>query len=151
LILLSFMTLNRMQTIETLRDDAPGEWGKLLGLDRAPEVRTLRDKVQVMSHTGKPKEWSASLSQRWMGEADAKDESASSANVLCIDGHVRVYHGQQTQLPKHYVAREKLCLRATVDYWVNAMDGQPFMVINQVVDPGLIRSIEEEILPLPSP
>jgi hypothetical protein len=71
----------------------------------------------------------------------------STANVLCIDGHVRVYHGQHTQLPKHYVAREKLCLRATVDYWVNALDGQPFMVINQVVDPGLIRSIEEEILP----
>lgn len=148
LMLLAFMALNRMQTIETLRNDAPGEWGKLLGLDRVPEVRTLRDKVHIMSYTGKPEEWSASLSQRWMGQTDAKDASASSANVLCIDGHVRVYHGQQTQLPKHYVARDKLCLRATVDYWVNSLDGQPFMVINQVVDPGLIRSIEEEILPL---
>jgi len=146
LLLLAFMALNRMQCLETLRNDAPGEWGKLLGLDRAPEVRTLREKVQIMSHTGKPEEWSARLGQRWMGQADGMDTSA--ANVLCIDGHVRVYHGQQTQLPKHYVAREKLCLRATVDYWVNALDGQPFMVINQVVDPGLIRSIEEEILPL---
>jgi len=146
LMLLAFMALNRMQSIEALRDDAPGEWGKLLGLDRVPEVRTLREKVQIMSHTGKPEEWSARLGQRWMGQADGMDTSA--ANVLCIDGHVRVYHGQQTQLPRHYVAREKLCLRATVDYWVNALDGQPFMVINQVVDPGLIRSIEEEILPL---
>jgi hypothetical protein len=146
LMLLAFMALNRMQSLETLRNDAPGEWGKLLGLDRVPEVRTLREKVQIMSHTGKPEEWSACLGQRWMGQADGVDTGA--ANVLCIDGHVRVYHGQQTQLPKHYVAREKLCLRATVDYWVNALDGQPFMVINQVVDPGLIRSIEEEILPL---
>jgi hypothetical protein len=141
LMLLAFMALSRMETIETLRDCAPGEWGKLLGLDRAPEVRTLRNKVREMSHTGKPEEWSASLCQRWM------DAAPEQADVLCIDGHVRVYHGQQTQLPKHYVAREKLCLRATVDYWVNALDGQPFMVINQVVDPGLIRSIEEEILP----
>jgi len=146
LMLLAFMALNRLQSIEALRNDAPGEWGKLLGLDRVPEVRTLREKVQIMSHTGKPEEWSARLGQRWMGQADGVDSCA--ANVLCIDGHVRVYHGQQTQLPKHYVAREKLCLRATVDYWVNALDGQPFMVINQVVDPGLIRSIEEEILPL---
>lgn len=146
LMLLAFMALNRMQSLETLRNDAPGEWGKLLGLDRVPEVRTLREKVQIMSHTGKPEEWSARLGQRWMGQADGMDTSA--ANVLCIDGHVRVYHGQQTPLPKHYVAREKLCLRATVDYWVNALDGQPFMVINQVVDPGLIRSIEEDILPL---
>ena len=53
LMLLAFMALNRMQTIETLRNDAPGEWGKLLGLDRVPEVRTLRDKVHIMSHTGK--------------------------------------------------------------------------------------------------
>lgn len=69
------------------------------------------------------------------------------ANTLYIDGHVRVYYGQQMRLPKHYVAREKLCLRATVDYWVNAMDGQPFMVINQVVGPRLIHVIEDEILP----
>ncbi len=141
LLLLAFMALSRMETIEALRDDAPGEWGKLLGLDRAPEVRTLRNKMHQMSHGGKPEEWSATLCQRWM------DAAPDEADVLCIDGHVRVYHGQQTALPKHYVAREKLCLRATVDYWVNALDGQPFMVINQVVDPGLIRSIEEDILP----
>ncbi|MFZ4539949.1 putative transposase [Propionivibrio sp.] len=141
LMLLAFMALCRMQSIEVLRNCAPGEWGKLLGLDRAPEVRTLRKKIHLMSAVGHPLEWSAALCQRWM------EGAPEQAHVLYIDGHVRVYHGQQTRLPKHYVAREKLCLRATVDYWVNAMDGQPFMVINQVVDPGLIRSIEEEILP----
>jgi hypothetical protein len=67
--------------------------------------------------------------------------------VLYIDGHVRVYHGSQTQLPRHYVARQRLCLRATTDYWVNAMDGQPFFVVNQVVDPGLIQVIEQKIVP----
>jgi hypothetical protein len=46
------------------------------------------------------------------------------AAVLYVDGHVRVYHGSQTPLPKHFV-RERLCLRATADYWVNAMGGQP--------------------------
>jgi hypothetical protein len=45
------------------------------------------------------------------------------------------------------VARERLCLRATTDYWVNAMDGQPFFVVNQAVDPGLIQVIEQEIVP----
>ena len=55
------------------------------------------------------------------------------AGVLYIDGHVRVYNGNQTQLPRHHVARQKLCLRATTDYWVNAMDGQPFMVVNKVI------------------
>ncbi len=69
------------------------------------------------------------------------------AGTLYIDGHVRVYHGQQTRLPKHYVARQKLCLRATTDYWINAMDGQPFFLVNQAIDPGLIKVIEQDIVP----
>lgn len=141
LILLAFMVLCRMETVEELRDHAPGEWGRLLGLDRAPEVRTLRGKIHEISQNGNPKEWSAFLCQRWM------ESGPEQAAALYIDGHVRVYHGEQTALPKHYVAREKLCLRATVDYWVNAMDGQPFIVFNQVVDHGLIKAIEEDILP----
>lgn len=141
LLLLAFMALARLQSIEALRYRAPGEWGRLLGLDRVPEVRTLRQKVQALSSAGEPEQWSAALCQRWM------DERPEQAAVLYIDGHVRVYHGEQTLLPKHYVARERLCLRASVDYWVNAMDGQPFMVVHQVVDPGLIQTIEGEILP----
>ena len=39
-LLLAFMALSRIKTIESLRYCAPGEWGKLLGLDRIPEVRT---------------------------------------------------------------------------------------------------------------
>ncbi|MDD4943541.1 MAG: hypothetical protein PHQ13_08405, partial [Rhodoferax sp.] len=41
LLLLALMALARMPSIESLRYKAPGEWGKLLGLDRIPEVRTL--------------------------------------------------------------------------------------------------------------
>jgi transposase-like protein len=140
MLLLAFMALARLPSIESLRHEAPGEWGRLLGLDRAPEVRTLRRKVRELSHTGAPEQWSAALCQRWMAE------TPQDAGVLYVDGHVRVYHGDQTRLPKHYVARERLCLRASVDYWVNAMDGQPFMVVNQVVDAGLIHVIEQEIL-----
>jgi hypothetical protein len=50
-------------------------------------------------------------------------------------------------LPKHYVARERLCLSATVDYWVNAMDGRPFFVVSQAVDPGLLQVLERDIVP----
>lgn len=38
-------------------------------------------------------------------------------------------------------------LRATTDYWVNAMDGQPFFVINKEIDPGLLQVLETEIVP----
>ena len=135
------MALTRLEYIESLRYWAPGEWGKLLGLDRIPEARTLRNKVQLLSCDNQAKDWSAELCRYWM------ELVPEQAGVLYIDGHVRVYNGHQTQLPRHHVARQKLCLRATTDYWVNAMDGQPFMVVNKAVDPGLIKAIENDILP----
>jgi len=140
-VLLAFMALCRLRSVEQLRYHAPGEWGKLLGLDRVPEVRTLRSKIRILSEDGQPKEWSAELCAQWM-EASPED-----ASCLYVDGHVRVYHGHQTKLPRHYVARQRLCLRATTDYWVNAMDGQPFFLINKAVDPGLLKVLEEEIVP----
>jgi hypothetical protein len=141
LLLLAFLALARLASIESLRYSAPGEWGNLLGLDRVPEVRTLRGKIQLLAQEDAPQQWSAALCERWMAAAP------EHSGVLYIDGHVRVYNGSQTQLPRHYVARQRLCLRATTDYWVNAMDGQPFFVVNQAVDPGLIQVIENEIVP----
>jgi hypothetical protein len=140
-LLLAFMALARLKSIESLRYCAPGEWGKLLGLDRVPEVRTLRQKIRLLSDDDRPEQWSAELCRQWM------EAAPEQAGTLYIDGHVRVYNGDQTKLPRHYVARQKLCLRATSDYWVNAMDGQPFLVIHQAVDPGMIKVIEQEILP----
>jgi prepilin-type processing-associated H-X9-DG protein len=140
-LLLGMMALTRQKSIESLRYCAPGEWGKLLGLDRIPEVRTLRDKVKIISEGEGAEQWSATLCKNWM------ESTPGQAGVLYIDGHVRVYNGSLTKLPRHHVARQRLCLRATSDYWVNAMDGQPFFVVNKVVDPGLIQVLEEEIVP----
>jgi len=140
-LLLAFMALARLKSIEALRYCAPGEWGKLLGLDRIPEVRTLRAKLKHLAEQGQVFEWSTALCTEWM--AVTPEEAA----VLYVDGHVRVYHGSQTRLPKHYVARQRLCLRATADYWVNAMDGQPFFVVSRAVDPGLLQVLEQEIIP----
>lgn len=140
-LLLAFMALARLENIESLRYCSPGEWGKLLGLDRIPEAKTLREKVRVLSEDDQAVQWGGELSRDWMALFP------DSAGVLYIDGHVRVYHGSQTELPRHHVARQKLCLRATTDYWVNAMDGQPFFMINKAVDPGLLNVLEKEIVP----
>ena len=61
-LLLAFMAFTRLKSIESLRYCAPGEWGKLLGLDRIPEARTLRKKVQLLSHDNQAQGWSAELS-----------------------------------------------------------------------------------------
>ncbi len=141
-LLLGLMALARIRSLEQLRYQAPGEWGKLLGLDRIPEVRTLRAKLKVLCRDmGRAMEWNAALAQEWIASQNATDL------YFYCDGHVRVYHGDQTALPRHYVARERLCLRATTDYWVNAMDSQPFLYVNKEVDPGLIATLKADVIP----
>jgi len=141
-ILFAFMALARVRCIEDLRDHPPGEWGKLLGLDRVPEVRTLREKLHVVcDQCDKVMAWSLALCRDWMSD------DTYEVMILYVDGHVRVYHGDQTKLPKHYVARQRLCLRATVDYWVNDADGQPLFKVNQAVDPGLLKVLTTDIVP----
>ena len=66
LLLLALMALARMESLESLRYKAPGEWGKLLGLDRIPEVRTLRMKMNTLCANGKAAKWGADLSESWM-------------------------------------------------------------------------------------
>ena len=140
-ILLAFMALARLKSVENLRYCAPGEWGKLLGLDRIPEVRTLRNKVHALCDNGDVNTWSAELCDAWMQSAP------ETTYALYVDGHVRVYNGTKTKLPRHFVSRQRLCLRATTDYWVNAMDGQPFFVISKEVDPGLLKVLKQDIVP----
>ena len=87
-LVIAFLALARVKSLERLRYEPPGEWGKLLGLDRIPEVRTLREKLQILCQDGqKVGEWSHTLAQEWM-EADPQ-----SAGTLYIDGHVRFTTG----------------------------------------------------------
>jgi hypothetical protein len=141
-LLLGLMALARIRSLEQLRYQPPGEWGKLLGLDRSPEVRTLRAKLKLLCQDlGQAMRWNAALAQEWITR-----QNATELYFYC-DGHVRVYHGDQTELPRHYVARERLCLRATTDYWINAMDGQPFLYVNKEVDPGLLATLKQDVIP----
>jgi len=140
-LLLAFMALCRIKSNEQLRYYPAGEGGKWLGLDRIPEVRTLREKIKLMAVPEAVAEWSRALSQGWM-EADPE-----LAGVLYIDGHVRVYHGAQTNLPRRYVARERLCMRGTTDYWVNDQQGAPFFVVSTPFTSGLLDIMKREIAP----
>lgn len=49
LLLLAYMALCRIKTVEQVRGHAPGEQGELMGLDRVPEVRCLRQKIDALS------------------------------------------------------------------------------------------------------
>ncbi len=140
-MLLGFMTLARIRRPEGLRHLPPGELGIVMGLDRVPEVRTLRQKITVTAQTGNPEAWMKELSCQWM------DEVPEEAGYLYVDGHVLVYHGSKANLSRRYVSRERLCLRGTTDYWVNDALGRPFFVVSKAVSEGLVSTLLDNIVP----
>ena len=140
--LLSFMVLFGVPIIERLRFESPGEMGKLLGLDRIPEVKTLRNKLSLMCADAEAvAEWTRQLSRDWF------NARPDLAGILYVDGHVSVYHGDKTPLPRRYCARMRLCMRGSTFYYVNDVLGQPFFAVEQVVDEGLLKTLRNIIIP----
>ena len=124
--------------------------GRLLGLDRLPEVKTLRAKIALLCATaGQAGQWQTRLAQEWIAAAtDPVDPvAAPGLGLFYVDGHVRVYHGGLTSLPRRYVARQRLCLRGTTDYWVNGLGGEPFFVVTQPVNAGLLAALRDHVIP----
>ena len=144
---LALLALVRCRSLEQTRYQAPGEWGRMLGLDRLPEVKTLRAKIAALcASEGRATQWQSCLAREWI-EAAADPADAASVGLFYVDGHVRVYHGSLTPLPRRYVSRERLCLRGTTDYWVNGLDGAPFFVVTQPVNSGLIAALRGQVIP----
>jgi hypothetical protein len=141
LMTLAFMALGRIRRPEGLRHIAPGEFGKVIGLDRVPEVRTLREKTGLLAATGQTQAWMQELSKGWM------QANPAEAGYLYVDGHVRVYDGCVANLPRRFVSRERLCLRGTTDYWVNDAIGRPFFVVSKAVTEGMGEALLKDIVP----
>jgi len=86
LVLLALMALARIASIEQLRYAAAGEWGNLLGLDRVPEVRTLREKLKLLcAEQGRAARCAGT--RRWpkSGSASAKSSSPPGWRFTSMD------------------------------------------------------------------
>ena len=140
LLVLAFMFLSRIKCPEQLKQCKVGEMGKIIGLDRVPEVRCLREKISEIVNQKKTDDLSQALVHEWMN----KEEDCF---FFFIDGHVRVYHGSLANLPKRFVSREKLCLPGTTEFWVNNELGMPFMVMTGELNDKLKDIMLNEIVP----
>ena len=100
----------------------PPALGRVLGLDRAPEVKTVRRKIGLLAGAGKAGDWIAAMARR---HAEDRPEQAA---VLYVDGHVRAYQGTRA-IAKTHVPRLKFPAPATVETWVSDAAGEPLLVV----------------------
>jgi len=142
-VLLTFglMALLRLKSMEAMSQHAPGEFGVILGLDRAPEMKTARRKLAELAGGGKALEFSRAFTERWA------EEKPEALGYLYLDGHVRPYHGRRHKLPKAHVQRRRLCMPATTDYWVNDANAEPLLFVTAPANDGLLAMMDEQLLP----
>lgn len=140
ILTLSFMALCRIKNPEQLKQQKAGELGALIGLDRIPEARCLREKIGQIVGQHKAKEYNTLLFNHWLGDDD-------NESFFYIDGHVRIYYGHKANLPKKYISRQKLCLNATTEYWVNDIQGLPYLVFMGELSEKMKDIIEQQIIP----
>jgi transposase len=136
LVTLLLMALLRIKRPEALKEHDPQLLGRLLGLDRAPEVKTLRRKLSRLASYGRAEQ---------LGRELARIRVAARGQLmgfLYVDGHVRVYYGKR-DIPKTHVARIRLAMPATTDYWVNDQSGDPLFVITATANAGMVKMLPE--------
>lgn len=117
-----FMALMRIKRPEALKEHVPESLGSIIGLDRAPEVKTLRRKLTRLAAMGGAELFGQRLAQRRV------QTHGQTLGFLYIDGHVRIYYGRR-RIPKTYAARLNAITKATTDYWVNDSAGDPLFVV----------------------
>src|SRR5450631_2685760 len=112
----------------------PADLGRVLGLDRAPEVKTLRRKLSELAACGRGALLQAALGRH---HATARPDAMG---FLYLDGHVRVYTGTR-ELPKTHIARMRIAGPATEETWVTGADGDPVMVITAAPSQSLAAEL----------
>jgi len=146
LLTLLFMALLRIKRPEHLKERDPAAFGRLLGLDRAPEVKTLRRRLTRLAAQHCAEQLGAELARLRV------NQRGHLMGFLYVDGHVRAYHGQRPTSSNAYVARRHLAMPASTDYWINDSSGDPLLVITGEVDaaltkamPRLLRQVREVV------
>jgi hypothetical protein len=134
IVTLLLMALLRIKRPEGLKERSPRQLGQLLGLDRAAEVKTLRRKLTRLASYGRAADFGRTLAERRVATR------GYAMGFLYVDGHVRAYHGKRN-LPKTHVARIRLSMPATTDYWVNDAEGEPLFVVTTEANKGLVKTL----------
>ena len=128
LLTLVFLALAGEPRAEGATRVPPAALGRVLGLDRAPEVKTIRRKLGELAAAGQAADLIMALARR---HAAARPQALG---FLYVDGHARAYYGTR-KVQKMHIARLKFPAPATGETWVTSQDGEPvFMVAAEPSD-----------------
>jgi Helix-turn-helix domain len=122
LLVLVFLALLREPRAEGATRVDTRALGRVLGLDRSPEVKTIRRKLGELATAGQAAELQMTLARH---HAAARPDTLG---FMYIDGHTRAYFGKR-DVQKMHVARLKFPAPGTEETWVTGGAGDPLLVV----------------------
>jgi len=128
-------SLLRIRRPEQVKEQSPADLGRILGLDRAPEVKTVRRKLSHLAAMGRGKSLMEAMARRRIAE------DADRVAFLYVDGHVREYHGK-FRLFGAKKSQRQVASAAATDTWVHTADGEPLLVVTSEVNAKLTQVLE---------
>jgi len=127
--------LLRIKRPEHWKEYRPEELGAILGLDRAPEVKTVRRKFTRLAAMRRGKLLMEELARQRIAEDEER------VAFLYLDGHVREYHGK-FPLFEAKKAQRQVVTRAATDTWVHDAHGEPLLVVTSELNAKLTQVLE---------
>jgi transposase len=134
IVSLILLALLRIPRPEALKEYSPGDLGRIIGLDRMLEVKTLRRKFARLASMKKSQEFGLELTRRRAAER------GRTLGFLYVDGHVRAYHGKRL-IPKAYLTRKRIAAPGTTDYWINDKKGDPLFVVTAEANAAMTQML----------
>ncbi|MGH9074898.1 MAG: putative transposase, partial [Acidimicrobiales bacterium] len=130
---LVFTALIGEHRVEGLTRIDPVAIGRLIGLDRAPEVKTMRSRMEELAGARRSGDLLEALARSHVGA------HPEAMGIFYVDGHVRAYHGG-ADLPRAHLARARIAMAATTDTWLTDHAGDGLLVWSS--EPGASLTAE---------
>ena len=113
---------------------SPSDLGRLVGLDRGPEVTTIRRRIEELAQMGRADQLVDGLARH---HTESHEEATG---IFYVDGHVRAYHGGR-EAPKAHVARIRLAMPGELDTWVCDANGDGVLVWSAAPGASLVGEL----------
>ena len=136
---LFLLALLRIKHPENLKEYSPEQLGRVVGLDRMAEVKTLRRKLTILAQRKQGHELMNELARLRL------DQDEDRLAFLYLDGHIREYSGN-AELAKAKKAQRSVATRAATDTWLHDSDGAPLLVVTSEMNEGLTLMLEAIVL-----
>lgn len=131
LVSIVMLALLRIKKPEQLRQHQAQGLGRVLGLDRVPEVKTLRRKLHTLSQ---PLQGAGLLEELARARATGYHQPL---RIVYVDGHVEVYTGHYP-IGQVYAASRSRVVKGTTRTWVNLPGAKPLFCVSGEFNEGLV-------------